>query len=142
MSEAAARFPKRPGTAAEIAADARPLTNAQKIALLDLALRIDGPSAARALWQRLGLARPPGFAPRHGAFFEECCERHPGARLAARELYAAYCVWAEARGLRPLAPNAFGFLAADHGLERARRGDSRGYLNLALKSDRQAGGAA
>jgi phage/plasmid-associated DNA primase len=54
-----------------------------------------------------------------GLFIEECClPGDPGTRTAAKDLYASYRMWADARGERALSMTTFGEELRRHGAER------------------------
>lgn len=66
-----------------------------------------------------------------GPFLRACVVSDPGGSVTAREMYEAYCNWAEANGMKPIYEARFGRLLPQKGLrktdERIRR-----YLDVKL----------
>lgn len=70
------------------------------------------------------------------AFFDERCAFEKHASAPAKDLYAAYCSWAEANSERPISKTAFGKKLPYHGLDSAQLGSGsnkyRGWLGIRL----------
>ncbi len=60
-----------------------------------------------------------------GPFLDACVQAAPGESVTAREMYEAYCHWADANGVKPIHETRFGRLLPQKGLrktnERIRR---------------------
>jgi putative DNA primase/helicase len=84
--------------------------------------------AGAVAWYREGLARlPEGEQETRiwraegdpiGRFLEDCCEKHPGASMPARELYLAFRSWVEMAGDLPITETAFGRSLTARGFEK------------------------
>lgn len=96
-------------------------------------------------WQERGLREPKaviaavegyqGDMDVLGDFLADCCDIHPGARVKAAELYAAYMAWAESEGERfPLSKRAFGLRLGERGtFQRVSVHGCRYWTGLELK---------
>lgn len=69
-----------------------------------------------------------------GRFIEERCVRGDYAEAKARELYRAFCKWAEATGEKPLTETTFGRRMIERGFEREHTRDGKKYMGLGLLS--------
>ncbi len=96
--------------------------------------------AGSVLWFREGLGSLPELdqqirfwrmeADQVGRFLDDCCQRSPDARTAARELYLAYRDWVESGGEEPMTETAFGRSLSWRGFEKQHTERGRGYRGL------------
>ncbi len=56
-----------------------------------------------------------------GTFASECCFTSPNAQIAAKELYRAYCRWAEESGEREISQKAFSLILQERGFDKKHR---------------------
>jgi putative DNA primase/helicase len=70
-----------------------------------------------------------------GRFLEECCVTCESSHAKARDLYRAFCRWAEASGEESLTETAFGRRMTERGMERQHKNSGKKYLNIALRME-------
>lgn len=96
------------------------LTGADWISLVRLAHDVEGPAAARALWQASPLPKPPDRPMIVAMFADECIQQKAGARVRASDLHALYTLWCESKNYDPLGPSGFGRAMTKLGYERIK----------------------
>lgn len=72
-----------------------------------------------------------------GGFFAECCVFGPRVFVTAKDLYSAYCRWAEDNGEKPLSQRWFGLRLSERGTcESIRTRTGRSWRGIGLRSER------
>lgn len=107
--------------------------------ILNLLLRAFGDVRA------IGLAPPPaaqamktelrGASDPVGEFMRACTERAEGARVQAKELFAAYAAWCEQAGAKAFTPHTVGKLLIEKGYKKSVSGGRTYYRDLMLTVD-------
>ena len=67
------------------------------------------------------------------AFLEECCIRHPEAKVKSSDLYTQYGYWAAANGADALSQKTFSLRLRDKGYARAKRKDGVWLLGIGVE---------
>lgn len=99
-------------------------------------------------WQRIGLAVPPGAEMRElenrdnmsvfGTFLADCSKRTPGTKQTHADQYAAYRLWCERNGQRPMSGKSFSMAMVERGFRRWRDMSARGYMDITIRTPLQA----
>jgi putative DNA primase/helicase len=104
-------------------------------------------------WQEHGLEAPPEVMDATAEyradmdifqdFLDECCETGTGLDVAARTLYQAYRVWADATGHKPMSQTMMGRKLTERGFKKATEGHSKTnvWQGLGLRVSADAFGA-
>ena len=98
-------------------------------------------------WQKDGLSTPKAVRAATGklqqdmdvlgGFLSECCVFDNNSRSSAKELYSAYCQWAETNGEKPLSQRWFGLRLSERGTcDSYRTMNARYWRGIGLLSDR------
>jgi phage/plasmid-associated DNA primase len=75
-----------------------------------------------------------------GGFLTECCVFDRRAYVSAKDLYSAYCQWAERNGEKPLSQRWFGLRLSERGTcESFRTRTGKHWHGIGLLSDRAEG---
>ena len=69
-----------------------------------------------------------------GDWIDECCIEDPNAKVSVKDLYASYRNWSQASGQHPFGKKRFSQKLQNKGFERARTGQGRFFVGLALKT--------
>ena len=115
-----------------------------EIAMVRESRRIYGVMAARKLWQQLGLPSVPEMFPTEAAiigvpgdaagvesFIAERCLNAPGARTRLLDLWQAYVIWCEPRGISPVVMQTFGKAATSRWTKR--KASITWYIGVTLR---------
>lgn len=70
-----------------------------------------------------------------GGFLEECCFFDINAQAIVKDLYAAYCSWAESNGEKALSKKWFGLRIGERGCKTGRNSTVRFWRGIGLLSD-------
>ncbi|MFN3615038.1 MAG: phage/plasmid primase, P4 family [Rubrimonas sp.] len=94
------------------------------------AIGLAPPPAAQAMKTELRSASDPV-----GEFMRACTERAEGARVQAKELFAAYAAWCEQAGAKAFTPHTVGKLLIEKGYRKTVSGGRTYYVDLSLTAD-------